>query len=440
MLWRSLSLVRAWSAAGMMTLVGFGLAVAGDTPDPVPGREVQGETVRVLDGMKSGELTVEATGRGQSRVHLAVKNNSGKRLNVILPPGLVASTAVGQGGLQNMGLGAPGNNVGAFGQFRNGGGVGFRSVDVAGPTGALPVAAGQTVEIDLPAVCLNFGLTPPSAKDKLTLVDVEEYSRDARVRSALRSLALLGTSQGTAQAVMWNVANNVSFEMMLQKGEKVVNRHEVALAARFVDALDAASTGAPIDAAYLTEARIFVSVVGRGALEKDARRLAADLEGLRVMGLPVRVASTTDLPKTAAPALHLILEITDSKVGKTSAKLEVRGMLAAASNWTTLGRTTLEEAATLDVLPGADLARALDKTLAVNFVSVKPTKRTAGSTTFKVENRLPFTLAGVTLAAGNSAGAPSVTVSGVGIGPARSGTVSLPAATASVERVELNGL
>lgn len=111
--------------------------------------------------------------------------------------------------------------------------MGFDSEHVIPP---LVVPAGQTVTVDVPSVCLNFGLPSPGAKDRLTLVDVDDYSRDPRVRKALRSLATLGTSQGTAQAVMWNVSNNVPFGTMLEQGEKVTNRYEVALASRFVEA------------------------------------------------------------------------------------------------------------------------------------------------------------------------------------------------------------
>jgi hypothetical protein len=58
----------------------------------------------------------------------------------------------------------------------------------------------------------------------------------------------------------------------------------------------------------------------------------------------------------------------------------------------------------------------------------------------KVENHLPFTLAGVILKAGNSAGSPTVPYDRVGIGPSRSAHVPIQAAGAVIERVELNGL
>ena len=80
--------------------------------------------------------------------------------------------------------------------------------------------AGHKVDVDIPSVCLNFGLPTPTPRDRFRLVDVDDYSKDPRVRKALRCLAGLGTSHGTAQAAMWRVCNNVPFELMLTKGDK----------------------------------------------------------------------------------------------------------------------------------------------------------------------------------------------------------------------------
>ena len=75
------------------------------------------------------------------------------------------------------------------------------------------------------------------------------------------------------------------------------------------------------------------------------------------------------------------------------------------------------------------------------FVTVKPRTRTLGSTTLRVENRLPFTVSNLVVKAGSSSGSPSVPFDGVGVGPARSALLPIQAATASlVEHVELNGL
>ncbi len=456
---RHLRLVRAGSAAGLFSLMTLGtglapgVAVAGEPAEPLPVAEAQAETVKVLDAQKSGDLSIEVRGSGQSQVKLAIKNASARRLNVILPAGLVAASATGQGaagggggGLQSMGLGAVGNRAGGFGQFANNApnAPGLRSVGVtadAAPA-SIVVPAGKSVEVELPAVCLNFGLASPTAKDRLKLVDVDDYSRDPRVRKALRSVATLGTSQGTAQAVMWHVCNNVPFATMVAQGEKVVNRHEVALASRFLEALDASGSAELVDAAYLSEARVFLTVVGGEGLDKDAHRLGREMEGLRVLGLPVRITSTKELPRATAPALHLLVDLAATRPGETAGKIVVRHAagLGSDSEWVALGQATFRETSVASALKGVDLAHAVDHAVAAAFVAAKPARKAVGSTTMRIDNRLPFTLASVTLKAGGSAGSPPVTFGGLGIGPARSGFAALQAPTGTVDRVELNGL
>lgn len=461
---RPLSLVRAWSAAGLLSIVAPLGANAQEPAEPVPTAAGRAEVVSVLDAKKAGDLAVEVRGHGQSQVRMTLKNTSARRLNVVLPPGLVAASAAGQapgaggggGGLQSMGLGAAGNAPGAFGKFDNNdpNAPGFRSVGVGVEHVAPPVAvaAGQSVTVDVPSVCLNFGLPSPAAKDKLTLVDVDDYSRDPRVRKALRSLATLGTSQGTAQAVMWNVCNNVPFATMLEQGEKVTNRYEVALASRFVEALDASGSADRVEPSYVTESRVFVTILDKSGLGKDARRLASEMEGLRVLGLPVRTAVASELPKASGPALHLLVDLSESKSGETVGKVRVHhhsGLSAAvgaeptghnSSGWNPLGQANFRDAAAPTVLKGMDLARDLDRAVASALVSAKPGRKSIGDTAMRIENRLPFSLASVTLRAGTSSGSPPVTFRGLGIGPARSGTAVLEAPNGTVERVELNGL
>src|SRR5205814_1701553 len=98
------------------------------------------------------------------------------------------------------------------------------------------------------------------------------------------------------------------------------------------------------------------------------------------------------------------------------------------------------EGSTVTVLDGPGLARALDHALASAFVTVKVVQRGASSTSLRVENRLPFTLANVRIKASGSSGAPAVAFPGLGIGPARSAKTSIQASGGTIDRVELNGL
>jgi hypothetical protein len=452
MLWRHLCLVRAITAAGLLTFSTLGALAAGEPEEPIPGTDAQAETVKVLEAEKAGTLAVEVRGQGQDRVRVTLMNNSSKRLNVVLPPGLVASSATAQGagggaggggGFQSMGLGAVTNRSGGFGEFAaSNSQPGFHSIAPSAPSNkpAVTVPAGQKVDLDIPAVCLNFGLPTPTSRNKFRLMDVEDYSRDARVHKALRALATFGTSHGTAQAAMWRVCNDLPFEVMLAQGGKTVNPFEVALAARFLDALDRSADS--VDLAYLTEARLFVTVEGDGALAKDAKRLAASIDGLRILGLPVRLSFSGEVPQTLAPALHLGVTLSSSPSGETRGKVVVQTTngLGQASDWSVLGRVSFKEGQDFTALDGGAFATILDRAVGSAFVTAKVAKKSANSTTLRIENKLPFTISSVSIKAGSSATSPMVTLSGLGVGPGRSGLAVIPAAGGSVEQVELNGL
>ena len=452
MLWRHLCPVRVWSAVGLcsgLMILGSSLATAQsprpDDPEKIPApANGATETVDLLKASKVGDLSVVARGQGQDRVRLTIRNTSSKRLNVVLPAGLVASAAAGQGqgrGLQSMGLGVFSNRPGSFGQFRGSGSaeelqsvaLGNSSLDPS-----LTVPAGESLDVAVTAVCLNFGLPTPTPRDRFTLLDVADYSTDSRVRKSLRSLCQLGTSQGVAQAVMWRVCNDLTFEAMAAQAGKVVNEHEIALAARFIEALDESAGADLVDARALTEGRVFVKIQGEGTLASDAERFSEQVEKFRLLGLPVRVVDQGELPSAQA-ALFIKVVLTDGKTGETRGRIMV-SYSSAADQWVPLGKSRFQDTSSVDVLDGKAMSQIIDRAIGAAFVTVKPARRTVGSTTLKVDNHLPFTLANVAVKAGNSAGSPTVSFRGLGVGPARSTLVPIQAATATIERVDLNGL
>ena len=457
MLWRHLCLVRAGLAAGLASgiILITGASASGQTPGKPESEAsaapagLETETVDLLGGRNAGDLEVIARGNGQEKVRLSIRNKSDHRLNVIIPPGLVASSAVGQPGgagggrLQSIGLGSVSNRDGAFGEFRTttaGGGLQSVGTHNEAISNQVAVPVGETVDLTIPGVCLNYGLPSPTARNTFRLVDVNEYTSSPRVRRALRSLATYGTSHGVAQAVMWNVCNELPFEQMVEQSGKLMNFHEIALAARFVEALDSPTASELVDPATLLQSRVFVQVRGQGSLGAESKRLAEQLEGLHILGLPVEVSQSQELPSANAPALFLSVLLTDAKAGET------RGVVVASSctqgqGWLPLGKVSFRDNSSVSVLDGATLSKAVDRAVTSAFVTVKPARRSLGATTLKVENRLPFTISNLVVKAGSSAGSPSVPFAGVGVGPARSARLPLQAATASiVEHVDLNGL
>jgi hypothetical protein len=442
MLRRRLSLVRAWSAAGLLSLGFLGAtAPAAEPSEPMPGAEADTHVVGILDAQKSGELAVKVRGQGEAKVHFTLENTSARRLNVVLPPGLVAASTTGQ--LQSMGLGAPGNGPGAFGGQRSVGTEGgLRSINADNPDDPRRVAvpAGQKVEFTMPAVCLNFGKPTPTPRDSFRLVDVADYSTDPRVRKALRSLSTYGTSLGVAQAVMWHLCNGLPFEAMVAQSNKLINSSELALAMRVVEAVNADSTDDLLDPAYFHEGRVFVRVRGESKLAEPAARLAGELDGLRLFGLPARVVPADESPVAQGPALLLEITLTGVRPGQTEGRVAVGQTSTLDGGWTPLGRPEFTAGSAPTILDGPELARTVERAVASTFVTVKPAHRSVGRTTLRIENRLPFTVTNVVVKAGRSSGSPTVTFEGLGIGPRRAALAPIQAAGATVELVEFNGL
>ncbi|MBX6312286.1 MAG: hypothetical protein IRY99_05110 [Isosphaeraceae bacterium] len=451
MQWRQRHPVRALWAAGLLSCSLLGVRALAGADERAPGPEAIAETVNLLDAQKAGEIAVKARGQGEDRVRLSIKNTSGRRLNVILPPGLVAASGLGQaapgGGFQSMGLGTPTSTPGSFGQFQPGDQPsdridgGFRSV----PASAAPrkegikVPVDQTVELSIPAVCLNFGIRTPNAKDQFRLMDIDEYTSDPRTRKGLRSLATLGTSQKVAQAAMWHLANGITWSQMAAVASKHLNLHEITLAARFVEALDASGSSELVDPASLRQNRITVRVQGEGAAAREAKRLNAELEGQQVLGLPVTVANALDPTPEQISALDLTITLIPGPSGQTRGRVALR-YVPITGRWTNLGQTTFKESSALADLDASGLADAVDRAIASAFVTTRVARRAPGLTTLRIENHLPFSLAAVVLRAGRSEEAETVTFQGLGVAPGRNTPVTLQATNGAVERVVLNGL
>jgi hypothetical protein len=165
------------------------------------------------------------------------------------------------------------------------------------------------------------------------------------------------------------------------------------------------------------------------------------MEGLRLMGLPVRVVDNgaSEPPAATLPAMWVKVLLADSAAGVTRGRVFVeRG--AIGGEWLPLGKTTFTEGSAANVLDATTLLKTLDHVIATAFVTVKPARQGVGTTTLKIDNHLPFSLAGIVVKAGGSSGNPKVQLRAMGVGPARSVMAPIQAPGGSVDHVVLNGL
>ncbi len=264
------------------------------------------------------------------------------------------------------------NRLGSFGQFRRAeSDEGPQSVanngSSLGPSMTIP--AGESLDVNVTAVCLNYGLPTPTLRDRFTLMDVDDYSTDNRVRRSLRSLCRIGTSQGVAQAVMWRVCNDLTFEAMAAQASKVINEYEIALAARFIGVLDETADAVLVDPRALSENRMFVKIQGEGALISEAERLSRQVESCRLLGLAAQ-AVDDDQPPSAPAALFINVVLSDSKHGDTQGRIMVSYSLTA-DQWVPLGKATFRDTSSVSMLDGKALAQIIDRAIGASFVTVK---------------------------------------------------------------------
>ena len=394
------------------------------------------DAVMLLDAERSGDLAVSIRGTGEAdHVRLAVRNNSNRRLNVVIPPGLIASAGTGQA-FQSMGLGLPTSNPGRFGSVSRvtTDTAGFRSLPVDSAFGIM-LDPGQDTRFDLPSVCLNFGVPTPKPSNQFRLVSVEEYTNDPRARKALKSLATLGTSQGVAQAVVWHVFNGMTAGEMSRSARQYLNDPEISAAARFIEVLDASGTEGLVDADSLQRDRVLARVRGEGDAAGLAVRLGSELQGSKLLGLPARVIDEVR-PTDSRPSTLLVdLQLAPEADGNVFVRADLRRH-SLSNGWTRAGAVEVGRFPASD-LSGERLAEAVDRAIAAKFVAVTSTSRGPG---LRIANRLPLTLEGLVIRAGDSDEAPELSINGLGVGPGRSGTVAAPSSTLIVESVILGGL
>lgn len=426
------------AACGIGCLPSLAFGQEGDGVDPAP------EPIHVLKAQREGRIDLVARGNGVDRVRFDVRNNTDRRLKILLPPGLVAASSLGQagGGFQSMGLGTPTTRAGSFGQFQPvSTSEGFRSVPpTADEPPGIVVPPGVNIHFLLPSVCLNYGVATPTAQNVFHLMDVDEYTQDPRARKALRSLATLGTGQTVAQAVAWAVFNHLSLGELLSQTALRMNEHEVALAGRILEELDRSGSTGLIEPGRLQASRLFVRVQGTPGVEKDADRLHESLAGERLLGLPITMLPDQTDPRAGVAAVSLRVLLQSTQPGQTRGKLFVRSR-GIDGVWRQVGSAPWKLDRYAGDLQGPEFARDLDRAIAQAFVGVRVANRTANSTVFRIDNRLPMSIASVVLRAGPDAEhAAPVELNGLGIAPMRNVLAPVPAAKAVVERVAVNGL
>ena len=126
------------------------------------------------------------------------------------------------------------------------------------------VAAGATVAVKVPTVCLEYGKREPTARMPYRLTALEKVSQDPKVALILGGLASGHLSQKVAQAAAWHLASGRTWEQ---------------LAAEVIDRAGGDPDLPVFSAAELAAARQAVDVATRLATERPAAESTAESAG-----------------------------------------------------------------------------------------------------------------------------------------------------------------
>ena len=399
---------------------------------PAPDRGQMGDRVSILNATRQGLVETLVTGDGETRVRVALTNKTPRRLAIVLPPGLVAVAATGQ--QQNMGLGGFGLPEGAFGRDR----------PDDDPGDVIDLPAGRTLKIALPGVCLDYGKPTPTPSHRFVLETIESASGDVRLAAVMGRLARTSCARGVAQAAAWHLRNHLSWSQLVKLGRKEINPHEVALAARLVELTDLALSREqrPATPDELKRERLMVTVQGYGTHTSSAEALSQAITHGGLLGLPATLIAASERP--LAPH-HTALWIkaawpdTHPHDQPLTLKVEVFAVQPGlGTGWRSLGSTT----ASLTTPGDAEAARtAVETALARGFVSIKKMAQQRDHTRYRIENRLPFSIAELTVAEESIPGAFPHVLEPLGVGPKRFTVVPIAAeANLTPERIRLSGL
>jgi len=184
--------------------------------------------VGMFEAMKAGQVEVQYIPIDESRqAKLLFKNKTKEPLSLKLPANFGAAPIAAQIG--GLGGGNNGNNRNNNNQNQQvGGGLGGGGGQFGGgggqQGGLFNIAPEKVGELTVATVCLEHGKTEPSKYVTYEVKPLEECTNKPGVAEAIALLAEGKTNQKVAQAAVWHLANDLSWEQLAAKKVNRVGR------------------------------------------------------------------------------------------------------------------------------------------------------------------------------------------------------------------------
>jgi hypothetical protein len=190
------------------------------------------ESVDMFDAIKAGKVAVKMIPKDSTQARVLVTNKTKQPLNVRLPGAFagvqilaqVGGRAGGMGGMgggmaQPMGGGMGGMGGGGMGGMGGGagGGGGMFAIPAERMGEFFNVPAEKMVDFKVPCVCLEHGKPEPRSTMTYEIRPLETVSDKPAVREVCEMLGRGLLNQRAAQAAMWHLNNNLSWEELAAK-------------------------------------------------------------------------------------------------------------------------------------------------------------------------------------------------------------------------------
>jgi hypothetical protein len=183
------------------------------------------DAVDLFDAMQSGDVEATFVARNSKQGRIVLKNNTAKQIAVNIPDAFIGvpmaqfgGGGMGGGGMGGGGMGGGQQSVGGGGGGgRGGGGRGGGGRGGGGRGGGFNIPPEKIVRVDVPLLCMDHGLKEPTSSNPYAIRPIENFVKDPALIAIVTEYANGNLPMGAAQAAVWNVNSDVSWNELAAK-------------------------------------------------------------------------------------------------------------------------------------------------------------------------------------------------------------------------------
>jgi hypothetical protein len=187
-------------------------------------------SVEMFQAMKDGTIEVKLVPKDSSGGNVLITNKSDKPLTIKLPEAFAGVPVLAQAGGRGRGAGGAGGMGGGMMQGVGGGmgggmggmgggmgGMGGGGMGGGGGGGFFNVGPEKVGKIKVMTVCLEHGKQEPNMRVTYDVRPIETVTDKPEVAQLCKMVGNGEVSQNAAQAAVWNIANGLTWEELMNK-------------------------------------------------------------------------------------------------------------------------------------------------------------------------------------------------------------------------------